>query len=198
MIKIGITGGIGSGKSVVASLLALSGIPVYIADEESKRLTNNSPVIRDGLIRLFGTDIYTKKGLNKRLLASYIFNDREALRQVNAIIHPEVNRDFLDWARKQDSPLCAIESAILFESGFNRIVDVSLMVYAPKEIRIERASARDSVSREEIERRIDNQMPDEKKKELSDYVIYNDGKQALLPQIHSFIERLAERGASIQ
>ena len=118
MIKIGITGGIGSGKSVVASLLALSGVPVYIADEESKWLTNNSPVIREKLTALFDPEIYTNEGLNKKLLASHIFNNPEQLQQVNQIIHPEVNRHFSAWVERQTSPLCAIESAILFESGF--------------------------------------------------------------------------------
>ncbi len=190
MIKIGITGGIGSGKSVVASLFALSSIPVYIADEESKWLTNNSPIIRGKLTALFGPEIYTSEGLDKKLLASYIFNDPERLRQVNQIIHPEVNRHFSAWAEKQTSPLCAIESAILFESGFNKIVDISLMVYAPKELRIERASIRDSVSREEIGRRINSQMSDEEKRDRSDYVIYNDNKQALIPQVVNFIKNL--------
>ena len=168
MIKIGITGGIGSGKSVVASLLALSGVPVYIADEESKWLTNNSPVIREKLTALFGPEIYTNEGLNKKLLASHIFNNPEQLQQVNQIIHPEVNRHF---------------SAILFESGFYKVVDISLMVYAPRELRIERALGRDSASREEIERRINSQMSDEEKKDRSDYVIYNDNRQALIPQV---------------
>lgn len=164
MIKIGITGGIGSGKSVVASLLALSGVPVYIADEESKWLTNNSPVIREKLTALFGPEIYTSEGLNKKLLASHIFNNPEQLQQVNQIIHPEVNRHFSAWVERQTSSLCAIESAILFESGFYKVVDVSLMVYAPKELRIERVLGRDSASREEIERRINSQMSDEEKK----------------------------------
>lgn len=142
MIKIGITGGIGSGKSVVASLLALSGVPVYIADEESKWLTNNSPVIREKLTALFGPEIYTNEGLNKKLLASHIFNNPKQLQQVNQIIHPEVNRHFSAWVERQTSPLCAIESAILFESGFYKVVDISLMVYAPRELRIERALGR--------------------------------------------------------
>ena len=183
MIKIGITGGIGSGKSVVASLLALSGIPVYIADEESKWLTNNSPVIREKLTALFGLEIYTNEGLNKKLLASPIFNNPEQLQQVNQIIHPEVNHHFSAWVERQTSPLCAIESAILFESGFYKVVDISLMVYAPRELRIERALGRDSASREEIERRINSQMSDEEKKDRSDYVIYNDNRQALIPQV---------------
>ena len=131
MIKIGITGGIGSGKSVVAALLELSGIPVYIADTESKLLTATSPVIREKLVALFGEELYTADSLNKRQLASHIFGNPERLGQVNAIIHPEVNRHFLAWVERLNTPVCAIESAILFESGFNRIVDTTLMVYAP-------------------------------------------------------------------
>ena len=190
MIKIGITGGIGSGKSVVASLLNLYGVPVYVADTESKLLTDTSPFIKEKLTALLGEDLYTEKGLNKKLLASHIFSNPEYLRQVNAIIHPEVNRHFSAWTKSQASDICAIESAILFESGFNEVVDKSLMVYAPMQLRIERAVARDNVPREEIVRRINNQLPDEVKRDRSDYVIYNDDKQALLPQVEKFLVSL--------
>lgn len=187
MIKIGITGGIGSGKSVVASLLNLHGIPVYVADTESKLLTDTSPVIKEKLTALLGDDLYTEKGLNRKLLASHIFGNPEYLRQVNAIIHPEVDRHFTAWAQSQKSKICAIESAILFESGFNKLVDKSLMVYAPLPLRIERAVARDNACQEEIIRRIDSQLPDETKRDRSDYVIFNDDKQALLPQVERFL-----------
>lgn len=191
MIKIGITGGIGSGKSIVASLLNLHGIPVYLADTESKILTATSPVIREKLIALLGKELYTEEGLlNKKLLASYIFSNPEYLKEVNAIIHPEVKRHFTEWAERQLSEFCAIESAILFESGFNQTVDKSLMVYAPLELRIGRAMQRDNVSREEIINRINNQLPDETKKEWSDYVIHNDDIQALLPQVDRFLASL--------
>lgn len=193
MIKIGITGGIGSGKSVVASLLELSGIPVYIADTESKRLTASSPVIRKKLTALFGESLYTAQGLDKKQLASHIFGNPELLKQVNAIIHPEVNRHFQAWADKQNTPICGIESAILFESGFNRVVDVTLMVYAPLEVRIRRVQERDALPRKEIVHRIDSQLPDEEKKEKSDYVIFNDGKQALLPQVAAFLVDLQSK-----
>lgn len=189
MKKIGITGGIGSGKSVVSRLLSLFGVPVYIADEESKRLTDSSPVIREGLVRLFGSEIYRPEGgLNRQLLASHIFGNRENLLRVNQIIHPEVNRDFLAWAAgRQTSSACAIESAILFESGFDSIVDIRLMVYAPLSVRIQRAVERDGVQAEAIERRIRSQMPDEEKREMSDYVIWNDGSRALIPQVEKFL-----------
>lgn len=187
MIKVGITGGIGSGKSVVATLLNMSGIPVYIADNESKRLLATSIEIREQLTSLFGPDLYTVEGVNKQLLASHIFANPECLAKVNAIIHPVVNRDFQAWVERQDAKACAIESAILFESGFDRLVDVSLMVYAPLEVRIDRALARDAASKQEIERRINNQMPDEMKRDRSDYVINNDGVRALVPQVSKFI-----------
>lgn len=187
MIKIGITGGIGSGKSVVASLLNLHGVPVYVADTESKILTDNSPLIREKLTALLGNDLYTEKGLDRKLLASHIFNNPDYLRQVNAIIHPEVDRHFAEWTQKQTAAICAIESAILFESGFDKVVDKSLMVYAPLELRIKRAMTRDSASREDIVRRIGNQLPDETKRDRSDFVIFNDGKQALLPQTEKLL-----------
>ena len=198
MVKIGITGGIGSGKSVVATLLRLYGIPVYIADEESKRLTNSSPVIRRALVDLVGEAVYDADGkLDKPRLANFIFGQPEHLARVNAIIHPEVNRDFLDWSERQEKAFCAIESAILFESGFDRIVDVKLMVLAPLEIRLERAIARDHASREALERRIKSQMADEEKASRSDFVIHNDGRQALIPQVEKFIGWLKNREDSL-
>lgn len=198
MVKIGITGGIGSGKSVVATLLRLYGIPVYIADEESKRLTNSSPVIRRALVDLVGEAVYDADGkLDKPRLANFIFGQPEHLARVNAIIHPEVNRDFLDWSERQEKAFCAIESAILFESGFDRIVDVKLMVLAPLEIRLERAIARDHASREALERRIKSQMADEEKASRSDFVIHNDGRQALIPQVENFIGWLKNRESAL-
>lgn len=191
MIKIGITGGIGSGKSVVAELFTLLQIPVYIADTESKKLTVTSPVIREQLIRLLGPEVYQENILNKQLLASLIFGNKEMLKQVNAIIHPEVNRHFLDWCKQQQKAIVATESAILFESGFHELVDVRLMVYAPYEIRVQRAMSRENTLREAIERRINSQLDDETKKLLSDYVIYNDNQQALIPQVHKFLSSLS-------
>jgi dephospho-CoA kinase len=190
MIKIGITGGIGSGKSIIATLLSMHEIPVYIADEESKRLAATSPIIKERLIALFGNNMYTDKGLDKALLASYIFNNPEYLKQVNAIIHPEVNKHFTQWVKKSNRKICAMESAILFESGFDSIVDIRLMVYAPLELRISRVLKRDNSTQEEIIRRINNQLSDETKKECSDYVILNDDIHALIPQVNKFLSEI--------
>lgn len=190
MITIGITGGIGSGKSIVSTLMELSGIPVYIADEESKRLTQKSPVIRKGLTDLFGETIYTPNGIDKKKLAGLIFNDPEILQKVNNIIHPEVFKDFISWAELQHKKICALESAILFESGFNKFTDITLLVYAPEKIRIQRAMDRDHASKEEVKTRVNNQLPDDIKKEKANYIIYNDGVRALIPQVKAFIEKV--------
>jgi len=187
MIRIGLTGGIGSGKTTVASLLAIEGIPVYIADEESKKLSDTSLVIREKLTDLIGKDIYTGNGLNRQRLASLIFGNPVLLEEVNKIIHPVVQEHFLQWCSKQTNEICIIESAILFESGFDKIVDIRLLVYAPIEKRIERVRSRNNLSYEEVKKRINNQLSDEVKKELADFTIYNDDLQALIPQISNFI-----------
>lgn len=194
MIKIGITGGLGSGKSVVARLLALQGIPVYIADDESKRLTATSPLLRKQLCALFGDTLYAGGQLDKQRLAALIFHDADNLRRVNALIHPAVGNDFLAWAERQTSPYCAIESAILFESGFDRLVDTTLMVYAPLEVRLQRALLRDGTTRDALLARIRQQLPDEAKREASDYTLLNDGTHPLLPQIEAYLAFLQERG----
>lgn len=190
MIKLGITGGIGSGKSVVGELLSLYGVPVFIADTEAKILTNTSTAIRTELIKLFGDDLYTETGLDKKKLASYIFNNQKLLQTVNRIIHPEVGRSFRAWVDRQKGGICAIESAILFESGFDSLVDKTLSVYAPEEIRIRRVAGRDRISEETIRQRMKNQISEEIKKERSDFVIYNDDHTALIPQVHTVLSSL--------
>ena len=190
MIKIGITGGIGSGKSVVSSWLAQEGIPPYLADDESKHLTNTSPVIREKLKTLIDDDIYANDKLDHQRLAALIFNDETLLKKVNKIIHPIVRKDFMDWVAKRTSEYCALESAILYESNFDKDVDVVLMVYAPVELRLTRAMLRDGVPEAEILKRKNRQMPDSLKRKKADYVIFNDGQQPLIPQIDEFIEIL--------
>lgn len=185
MIKLGITGGIGSGKSVVAELFTLYGVPVFIADTEAKLLTHTSAVIRKELIALFGDDLYTETGLDKQKLASYIFNDAQLLQAVNRIIHPEVGLHFQNWVKQQKGKVCAIESAILFESGFDALVDKTLTVFAPEEIRIKRVANRDRISAESIRQRIKNQLSEEIKIERSDFIVYNDDNTALIPQVYA-------------
>lgn len=191
-IKIGIIGGIGSGKSIVSRLLTLTGIPVYQTDTEAKRLMLSDTGIREGLTALAGNEVYNEKGLNKAFLASYIFGHPEHLKQVNAIVHPRVRDDFRLWAGKARQEIVAMESAILLEAGFTNEVDKIVMVYAPSEVRIARAIRRDSATRKEVERRIQSQMDDEKKRGAADFVIVNDGETPLIPQVLSLISSLSQ------
>jgi len=190
MIKIGITGGIGSGKSVVSNLLALEGIPVYRADDESKRLTDSSPVIRKELIALFDDSIFINGRLDRQRLASQIFDNETLLKKVNGIIHPKVKKDFQQWVAKQTSACCALESAILFEANFEQEVDVVLMVYAPVELRLMRVQKRDGVPEAEIIKRMSRQMPDDLKCEKAHFVIINDDIQQVIPQVENFLKTL--------
>ena len=192
-IKVGITGGIGSGKSVVARLMALAGVPVYISDVESKRLMLSDSSIRSGLIGLLGPDVYVGGALNKPLLASYVFGSPAQAARVNAIVHPCVKRDFRRWAdRHASSPLVGIESAILIEAGFASEVDAVLMVYAPLEVRVARVMARDSATRAQVVQRIRSQMDDEAKCRQARVVVRNDGLTPLLPQVLEAIALLSE------
>lgn len=192
MIILGITGGIGSGKSTISELLLILGIPVYIADLESKKLTNNSSVIRKELIKLYGKDIYNDDGLlNKIKLASIIFNDKKQLQKVNAIIHPEVKKNLCEWiVNNKENNVVAYESAIMFESGFHKLTNKILTVYSPLEIRINRIIKRDNSSREKALERIKSQMDDEERIKLSDFVIVNDDTKSLIDQVLETLARL--------
>mgnify|MGYP001176809460 CR=1 FL=1 len=195
MIVLGITGGIGSGKSTVSKILSVLGVPVYIADDESKKLTDSSPIIREKLTALLGDDLYIDNKLNKAKLASIIFSDQKKLEQVNAIIHPEVQNHFLKWVENQRNKqhnIAACETAILFESGFDRFTDKSVTIYSPLEIRIDRITRRDNCTREKAQERINSQMPDEKKVELSDFIIVNNEDKSLIEQTIQLIEQLQQ------
>lgn len=193
MIKIGLTGGIGSGKSVIANLLQTYDMVIYTADLESKKLLENSSSIQKQLTSLLGNDIYKTSGLDRKLMASLIFNNPLLLEKVNAIVHPEVALHFKAWAEKQNAQFVVLESAILFESDFNQLMDITILVYAPQEERVRRAIIRDKTTEAEVLRRIKNQQPDEIKKELADFIIYNEGTQALLPQVEVFLNYIAKR-----
>ncbi|WP_321518875.1 dephospho-CoA kinase [uncultured Bacteroides sp.] len=183
-IKIGLTGGIGSGKSVVSHLLETMGIPVYIADDEAKRITSNNNEIRQQLVSLLGEEVFINGNLNKPLLAAYLFSDPEHTKIINGIIHPKVKEDFIDWTLKNNHyPVIAIESAILIEAGFANEVDIIAMVYAPLKLRLERLAQRDSSSKEQILKRIQSQMADEEKKSMAHFVIVNDEEMPIIPQI---------------
>lgn len=188
--RIGITGGIGSGKSVVSALLRVMGIPVYDADAASKTLLTTDDGLMASLKSLLGEDVYNGNLLDKKRMASLIFSDRRLLEEVNALVHPAVIADFEKWSGRMDSPMVACESALVFEAGMKPLFDAVLMVYSPEQLRVKRSVARDNVTEEQVRMRIANQMPDERKRELSDFVILNDESHALIPQLRGVLARL--------
>ena len=190
MKKIGITGGIGSGKSFVANIIEKMGYPVYYSDLRSKELTNTHPIIRQGLIELVGENVYFEGELDKKILASAIFSNDELRMKVNQLIHPIVRQDFEDWAKAQTSDLIFNEAAILFETGAYRNFDATILVYAPEELRLKRVLKRDIITKEEVLARMNNQMNDNEKRKMTSLQILNDGESPLLNQLEEVIERL--------
>lgn len=173
MIQIGITGGIGSGKTTVANFFKEYGIPVYIADDEAKKLMHRSP-IKEELIKLFGDEAYdSSENLNRSFIASKVFKNKELLEKLNSIVHPRVEEDFQKWTAQQTSAYVLYEAAILFETGRYKEFDYNILVTAPMEVRIERVQKRDNSSKEEIKARMKNQWPDEQKIKLADWIIKN-------------------------
>jgi dephospho-CoA kinase len=183
MIIVGLTGGIGSGKTTVAKAFRALGIPVYIADEEAKKLMRRSKVIKRKLIQLFGDKAYVNGDLNRAFIAGIIFNDKTNLGKINAIIHPRVARHFEKWALKQDAPYLIKEVAILFENEGHKDCDFVITVKAPKRKRIERLLKRDNTTKEKIEAIIKNQWTDSEKVKLSDFVIDNVTLQKTQEQV---------------
>ncbi len=190
MKRIGITGGIGSGKSFIARIIERMGYPVYYSDVRSKELTNAHLVIRQGLIDLVGENVYFGGELDKKVLATAIFSNDEIRMKVNQLIHPIVRQDFEDWAKAQTSDLIFNEAAILFETGAYRNFDATILIYAPQELRLKRVLKRDIITKEEVIARMKNQMNDEEKLKMTPYSILNDGEIALLKQIEEVIERI--------
>ncbi len=170
---VGLTGGIGSGKTTVANMFKELGVPVYIADVEAKKLTNSSKYIKNKIIALLGDKAYLPDGINKKYVAKLIFNNKKLLEKVNQIIHPKVAEHFNKWVKKQKGVYCIKEAAILFENRSYKDCDYTILVTAPSEIRIQRVVERDNASVKEIEVRMKNQWNDEKKTVLSDLIIHN-------------------------
>lgn len=186
LIKIGVTGGIGSGKSFLSSMLKERGIPVFDSDTEAKKLMLTDVFIISSLKSLLGEDVYTGGKLNKQLLASYIFSSADNAAKINSIVHPRVKKAFLSWADERFSGgdrVVAIESAILFESGFSDVVDKIVTVVAPIDVRVSRVMSRDSTTRDKVMERINSQMGDDEKISKSDFIIENDGRKPLNGQI---------------
>ncbi|MBN2213525.1 MAG: dephospho-CoA kinase [Bacteroidales bacterium] len=184
MIKVGLTGGIGSGKTTVCKVFRQLGIPVYHADIQARMLSDADPDIRKALTGLCGKNIYTQSGLDRKRLSEVIFSNIDLLQKVNAIIHPRVIEDFNQWMTENHEDRYIIhEAAILFESGLNTLFNKIITVVAPEEIRIRRIMEREGVSEDYVRNIIRNQWPEKKKKSLSDYIIINDQKKLVLPQV---------------
>jgi dephospho-CoA kinase len=187
---IGLTGGIGSGKTTVANYLITKDIPVYIADLEARKITESKNVINE-IKKIFGVDVIENNTVNRAVLAGIVFKDRDKLAQLNAIIHPEVKKHFKKWLKsKLDYKFVVKESAILFESGSYKDCDAIILVTAPLETRIERTMKRDNVDRESVLQRINNQMPEEEKKRKSDYIIQNTSLKDTYIQIDKLLNYL--------
>ncbi|RZT95624.1 dephospho-CoA kinase [Ancylomarina subtilis] len=190
-LSIGLTGGIGSGKSLVAEFFSLLGVPVYTSDVEAKKLMQTDITIRESLLNEFGDSVYSESGeLNRAELANIIFNDAEALKKVNAIVHPQVRLHYQAWLEKQVEVAYVIqESAILFDTGLYKNFDRIITVTADTEIRIQRVMLRDKCTRESVLERMSKQVAEQTKIDLSDFVIYNNS-ELIIPQIISIHEQL--------
>lgn len=187
---VGLTGGIGSGKTTVAKMFEGLGIPVYIADIEAKKLMVSSKSLRKNLIKLLGEQAYQGAELDREYVAKRVFDDEKLLSQLNGIVHPKVQSHFNRWSKKQKAPYCIKEAAILFESGGYKECDFTILVTAPLEIRINRLMIRDQTSMEQIRSRMEHQWSDEKKIPLADYVIHNvlmEDTSKQVVEIHSAI-----------
>ena len=190
MYKVGLTGGIGSGKSKVAELLRDRGIAVYDSDSRAKMLMVNDESLRAALIDAFGAECYTEAGINRAWLAERVFNCAEELGRLNTIVHPAVMRDFAAWAEAQEGNYVVLESAILLEAGLESHVDVVVAVMAPKELRLERAMKRDGATVEQIEERMRNQMSDNQRTERAKYAIVNIDLEELEEDVEQLHRRL--------
>lgn len=182
-IIIGLTGGIGSGKSTVAKIFAQLGIPVLDADATAKAIMNEDRSVKTKLIELFGEDAYKENQLNRSYIAQIVFEDAFMLQQLNAIIHPITIQYAKDWASKQSAPYVIKEAALFFESGSSEGVEKIIGVTAPKHIRIQRVMQRDQITREDVIKRMEHQLEDSLKMKLCDWVIQNDDMHLLIPQI---------------
>lgn len=195
MLKIGITGGIGSGKSTICHFFATLGIPVFNADKEAKRIMNESSLIRSKMIMNFGKDIYLpNQTIDRKRLADLIFNSPSLIKKVNAIIHPEVRNYFFKWCDQQQSPYIIHEAAILFESGFYEMMDFTILITAPEQERIERVMKRDHITTEKVKERISKQWTDEEKIKLADKTINNDNQELVIPQLIELDKKFRSHG----
>lgn len=193
MIKVGVTGGIGSGKTHICKLLELMNFSVFYSDAEAKKIQNTNAYVRSKLTELYGEEAYTEEGLNRKFIAEIIFNNPAAKKQLEEIIHPKVAEAFATWCEEKagaNEKIVFIESAILYESGFDKMVDKVIMVYADEDVRIERSMRRDGTDRAAIEERIKNQGSDKGKCRKADFVINNNPNDYINKQLLNIVKEL--------
>ncbi|MAW21565.1 MAG: dephospho-CoA kinase [Flavobacteriales bacterium] len=190
-IKVGLTGGIGSGKTFVGEVFNRLGLPVFNADFHAKKCMREVKELKDQICKKFGDEIYKDRELQKERLSDIIFSDYEKLQELNSIVHPFVNIAFKEWVKKQEEMCLIKEAAILFESGANKYLDVVVCVSSSMDLRIRRVMKRDNCTKERVIQRISMQMLQEEKEKLSDFIIVNNGGQLILPQLINIIKQIS-------
>jgi len=193
-LKIGLTGGIGSGKTTVARVFEVLGIPVYYADDAARRIMNEDEDLKREVIRLFGDQAYINGTLNREFVASIVFSDKKKLAALNALVHPATIRNSNQWMKCQTASYAIREAALIFESGVQGQLDYVIGVSAPHELRIQRAMQRDNLTRQQVQDRMDRQINETIKLKLCDFVIVNDGETAVIPQVLKLHEKLLQAG----
>ena len=190
-IRIGLTGGIGSGKTFISAIFTKLGIPVFNADVQAKKCMESDPILNQRIQNIFGDEVYKNGIIQKEILAKIIFNNNQKLEELNQLVHPFVKKNFNYWCDDQSSNIIIKEAAILFESGSHLALDKVICVLSPIETRIKRVIDRDNISREQVLARVDSQMSQDEKEKLSDFIIINDGVDLLLPQIIKIITQIS-------
>ena len=190
---VGLTGGIGSGKSTVAHFFRELDVPVYDSDSEAKALMEQSPIVISAITKLFGEQAYIQGKLNKRHLSEIVFKDAEMLKKLNAVVHPAVREHFLEWTKEQKSPYVIQETALIFENKIQENYDAIILVVSPEKTRIQRVSKRDNVDEIDVRQRIDNQLSDDEKIPFSDFIIENDSLEDTKSYVKNIHKRLLEQ-----
>ena len=193
MHKVGVTGGIGSGKSTVCRIFQVLGIPVYFADDRARSLIVSDSRIREGYMRLFGPEVYVNGRLNRQLVAEKIFSDRSLLHEVNRLVHPVVREDFLQWVEQQEAPYVIEEAAVLLESGGQENLDKVVTISAPESVRVRRVCERDGINPHKVRERMKSQWTDEQRRKAADYEIIADDRHRVIPrvlQIHNELKKI--------
>ena len=189
MLKIGLTGGMGSGKTIVSRIFSVLGVPVFYADDAAKTVMNEDVELKKKIISLFGAEAYTEDQLNRKYISSIVFNDPFKLEQLNALVHPVTIAAADKWMQQQTTPYVVKEAALMFEAGAAAHLDYVIGVFAPQAMRVQRAMQRDGITREEALARINNQVDDNIKMKLCDFVIVNDEQQSVLSQVLKLHEK---------